>query len=277
MQRDSLIAPGSQLERLASGFAFTEGPAADAKGNVFFTDQPNNRILMWQVTGQVATFLQPCGRANGLYFNPQGDLLACADELNELWSIRPDGHVTVLVKAYQGRRLNGPNDLWVHPEGGVYFTDPYYHRSYWHRGPMEQDGQHVYYLTPDHRTVLRVTTDLLKPNGLIGTPDGRTLYVADIEANQTYAYDIQPDGVLTKQRLFCARGSDGMTLDHEGNVYLTGDGVWVFNPAGQPIEHIAIPEEWTANVTFGGQDRQLLFITASTCIYGMTMRVRGVP
>lgn len=277
MSIDRLIAPGSQLERLASGFAFTEGPAADTEGNVFFTDQPNDRILKWQVTGQVSTFLHPCGHANGLYFDHQDNLLACADEKNELWSISPDGQITVLVKEYQGKLLNGPNDLWVRPDGGVYFTDPYYPRPYWQRGPMQQDGQHVYYLTPDHHTVIRVTTDLLKPNGIIGTPDGRTLYVADIEANQTYAYDIQPDGVLTKQRLFCARGSDGMTLDHEGNVYLTGDGVQVFNPAGQLIEHIAISDGWTANVTFGGQDRQRLFITASTCIYGLTMRVQGVP
>ncbi|HRZ07709.1 MAG TPA: SMP-30/gluconolactonase/LRE family protein, partial [Candidatus Competibacteraceae bacterium] len=212
----------------------------------------------------------------GLCFDHQGNLIACADEKNELWSISPDGQITVLVKDYQGKLLNGPNDLWVRPDGGIYFTDPYYQRDYWTRGTMEQDGQHVYYLTPDRKIVTRVTTDLEKPNGIIGAPDGKTLYIADIGVGKTYAYDIQPDGLLTNKRLFCTLGSDGMTLNSEGSVYLTGNGVMVFNQAGQQIEHIDIPEGWTANVTFGGKDCDLLFVTASKSIYSLKMRVRGV-
>ena len=276
MRTDSPIAPGAKLEKLADNFEFTEGPTADADGNIFFTDQPNNRILKWSIASQLSTFLQPSGRANGLCFDHQGNLIACADEKNELWSISPDGQITVLVKDYQGKLLNGPNDLWVRPDDGIYFTDPYYPRDYWTRDPMEQDGQHVYYLTPDHKIITRVTTDLEKPNGIIGAPDGKTLYIADIDAGKTYAYDIQPDGLLTNKRLFCALGSDGMTLDNEGNVYLTGNGVMVFNQAGQQIEHINIPEGWTANVTFGGKDCDLLFITASKSIYSLKMQVRGV-
>ena len=120
-----------------------------------------------------------------------------------------------------------------------------------------------------------MTADLEKPNGIIGTPDGKTLYIADIGANKTYVYDIQLDGLLTNKRLFCALGSDGMTLDDESNVYLTGNGVTIFNQAGQQIKHIQIPEGWTGNITFGGKDRRLLFITASKSVYGLKMRVSG--
>ena len=271
----SIIAPGAKLERLAGDFKFTEGPAVDAQGNVFFTDQPNDRILKWSVDGKLSTFLQPCGRANGLYFDSKGNLLACADENNQLWSIDPAGKVTVLVKHYRGKLLNGPNDLWVRPDEGLYFTDPFYKRPYWKRGPMEQDGQHVYFLSADRQKLLRVTTDLKQPNGIIGTPDGKMLYVADIGAGKTYSYDIQPDGLLSNKKLFCQLGSDGMTLDSEGNVYLTGKGVTVFDRTGKQIEHVPVEEAWTANVCFGGKDRHTLFITASKNFYALRMRVKG--
>ena len=271
----SVLAPGAKVEKLAGGFEFTEGPASDADGNVYFTDQPNDRIVKWSTDGKQTTFLQPCGRANGLCFDPKGNLWACADEKNELWSIDPAGKVTVLVKDYQGKLLNGPNDLWLRPDGGAYFTDPFYKRPYWKRGPMEQTVQAVYYLSPD-RKLTRVADDLKQPNGVIGTPDGKTLYVADIGAKKTYAYDIRPDGSLANRRLFCEAGSDGMTLDDEGNVYLTGKGVLVFDKAGKPVEQIPVPESWTANVCFGGKDRQTLFITAGKGLYAVRTRTHGV-
>jgi gluconolactonase len=275
LAQSKVVAPGAALQRLADGFQFTEGPAADAEGNVFFTDQPNNRILRWDIAGRLTTFLQPCGRSNGLCFDREGNLWACADENNELWRIDPTGKATVVVKDYQGKLLNGPNDVWVRPDGGLYFTDPFYKRPYWKRGPKQQDGEHVYYLSPDRRSLRRVAEDLQQPNGIIGTPDGRTLYVADIAARKTYAYAILPDGALAEKRLFCSMGSDGMTIDDEGNVYLTGKGVTVFSPKGEKIEHIDVPEPWTANVCFGGKDRRTLFITASKGLYGIAMRVRG--
>src|SRR5437868_9507890 len=191
-----IIAPGAKLEKLSEEFKFTEGPAADAEGNVYFTDQPNDRILKWSTDGKLSTFLQPCGRSNGLCFDAKGNLWACADAKNELWLIDPQGKVTVVVKEYKGKLLNGPNDVWVRPDGGVYFTDPYYKRDYWKRGPKEQDKEAVYYLAPDHKTLTRVADDLKQPNGIIGTPDGKTLYVADIGGNKTYAYDVQYDGTL---------------------------------------------------------------------------------
>ena len=270
-----IVAPGATLQKLAGDFVFTEGPACDSKGNVFFTDQPNDRILEWSVDGKLSMFMQPCGRANGLSFDHEGYLWACADEKNELWRIDSAGKATVVAKDYKGKRLNGPNDVWVRPGGGLYFTDPYYKRDYWKRGDKEM-GEHVYFLGPDYKTLTRVIDDLKQPNGIIGTPDGKLLYVADIGAKKTYRYHIQPDGSLKEKKLFCEMGSDGMTIDSEGNIYLTGKGVSVFDPAGKKIEQVEVPEDWTANVCFGGKDRQTLFITASKSLYGLRMTVHGV-
>jgi gluconolactonase len=271
----NIIAPGAKLQKLAGDFAFTEGPACDSAGNIFFTDQPNDRIMEWSVDGKLTTFMKPCGRSNGMSFDPQGNLWTCADEKNELWRIDASRKVTVVVKDYRGKLLNGPNDVWIRPGGGLYLTDPYYKRPYWKRGPKEMD-ECVYYLAPDDKTLTRVIDDMKQPNGIIGTPDGKLLYVADIGAGKTYRYNIQPDGALTGKKLFCELGSDGMTIDSQGNLYLTGKGVTVFNPAGEKIEHIDVQEPWTANVCFGGKDRRLLFITASKSIYGLQMAVHGV-
>jgi gluconolactonase len=271
-----IIAPGATVQKLADGFSFTEGPTADAEGNVYFTDQPNNRILKWSVDGKLSTFLEPAGRANGMCFDRQGQLIACADEKNQLWSISPRGEVTVLVEDYQGKLFNGPNDVWVGPNNDLWFTDPFYKRPWWKHETPQQDGQHVYYLAPDRKRLVRVADDLEQPNGIIGTADGKTLYVADIRARKTYRYDIQPDGTLANKTLFCELGSDGMTIDEENNLYLTGRGVTVFNKQGQKIEHIAIDEPWTANVCFGGADRRTLFITASKGLYSIQLRVQGM-
>jgi len=272
----SVLTPGATLAKLAGGFDFTEGPTCDADGNVFFTDQPNNRILKWSVDGRLSTFLQPAGRANGMCFDAAGHLIACADERNQLWSIAPDGAVSVLASEYGGKRLNGPNDVWVRPDGAIYFTDPFYERSWWTHDTMPQDGQHVYFLSADRRKLVRVIDDLVKPNGIIGTPDSKTLYVADISAGRTYRYDIAPDGSVAGKTLAVDQGSDGMTLDHEGNLYLAGEGVGVFDQAGRQIERILVPDErWTANVSFGGKGRQTLFITASTGLYAVATHVTG--
>ena len=141
---------------------------------------------------------------------------------------------------------------------------------------MEQSGEHVYFVSADRQTVKRAADDFKQPNGLIGTPDGKTLYVSDIGGRKTYAYDIRQDGALANKRLFCEQGSDGMTTDNRGNVYLTGKGVTVFDRGGKKIEQIDIPEPWTANVSFGGKGQRTLFITASKCVYTLRMKVKGV-
>jgi gluconolactonase len=270
-----VVKKGAILEKLAGDFLFTEGPASDARGNVYFTDQPNNRIMVWTTTGELTTFMQPCGRSNGLFFDRRGFLWACADEKNELWQIAPDKSVNVIPGIFQGKPFNGPNDLWVSPGGGIYFTDPYYQRPWWNHTSMPQEKQCVYYLSPDHKSVIKVAEDLVKPNGIVGSADGKTLYVADIGGKKTWSYSIGSDGSLINKKLFCEMGSDGMTIDEKGNLYLTGNGVTIFDKTGKQIGNIPVPEKWTANVCFGGSDRKSLFITATTSLYRLKMSVKG--
>jgi len=273
---DEIIKPGDKPEKLADGFLFTEGPASDAKGNVYFTDQPNDRIMVWSLSGKLSTFMQPCGRSNGLSFDKDGNLWACADKNNELWCISPDKKVTVIPSKFKDKPLNGPNDLWNTPEGGVYFTDPYYKRPWWDHDTMPQVCQGVYYLKPDHKTIIRVIDDLIQPNGIVGTPEGKSLFVADISGNKTWKYSINKDGTLGNKKLFCEMGSDGMTIDIMGNIYLTGTGVQIFDRNGIFIGSIPVPESWTGNVCFGGNDMKSLFITASKSIYRIRTQIKGV-
>ena len=232
--------------------------------------------MKWDTQGKLSTFLEPSGRANGLCFDAQNRLWACADDKNELWRIDlATQKVEVMVKDFGGKLLNGPNDIWVRADGGAYFTDPFYKRPYWNRGAMEQDQEAVYFLAQGTQKLTRVTADLKQPNGIIGTADGKTLYIADIGAGKTFAYDIQPDGALTNKRLFCEQGSDGMTIDEQGNVYLTGNGITVFDKNGQKIQQIDVPEGGTSNVCFGNADKKTLFITARKNLYALKMKVAG--
>jgi gluconolactonase len=278
MDKNSIAAPGAQVEKLADGYKFTEGPVADADGNVFFSDQPNNKIVRWDAeTGGFSTFSENAGRANGMYFDKKGNLVSCSDEDNQVWSFDKKGNHTVLVKDYEGKLLNGPNDLWIDPKGGIYLTDPLYPRDYWTRDKkMQQDGEHVYYLNPETKKLVRVDDQLKKPNGIIGTADGKKLYIADIGAGKTFVYDVSKDGLLSNKTLFVSKGSDGMILDNEGNLYITGDGVTVFDKKGEQIAHFPVHKGWTANLCFGGKNHDLLFITAETAVYGIKMRVKGI-
>jgi gluconolactonase len=272
----SPVAPGAQLEKLATGFKFTEGPAPDASGNVYFTDQPNDRIHIWSTEGKLSTFMEPCGRSNGLCFDKNGVLWACADEKNELWKIDvKTKEKTVVVKDYGGKLLNGPNDVWVRDDGSAFFTDPYYRRPYWKRGPKEQDKEAVYFVSAGGELSRADAGEIKQPNGIIGTPDGKTLYVADIGANKTFVYDIDKDGTLKNRKQFCSQGSDGMTIDELGNVYFTlGRAVSIYDRTGKKVAQIDVPEG-TTNVCFGGKDMKTLFITAGTSLYSIRMRVNG--
>ncbi len=270
-EKMSVVAKGAKVEKLAGGFMFTEGPAVDTEGNIYFTDIPNNRIHKWSIDGSLSTFRENSGAANGLFFDKEGNLLACEGDNRRLASISPEGKVKVLADKYNDKKFNRPNDLWVDPEGGVYFTDPYFGD----RSNMEQDGEHVYYLSGDRKRLLKVINDLSRPNGVIGSADGKLFYVADYSQNKTYTYTIFPDGTLSHKKLFALEGMDGMTIDNEGNIYLTTDVVVVYNKNGEKIETINVPEQ-PANVCFGGKDKQTLFITARTSLYSLRMRVSGV-
>ncbi|MBZ0254674.1 SMP-30/gluconolactonase/LRE family protein [bacterium] len=273
-----VTAPGAELELLSGGFSFTEGPAADAEGNVYFTDQPNDRILKWGTDNVLSVYMKPCNRSNGMFFDAKGNLIACADLKNELWSIAPNGEVTVLVKEYDGKLLNAPNDVYVHPSGAIYMTDPMYKRPWWTDRPSDilQGGEFVYRLSPDGKKLERMKTDIVKPNGIIGTPDGKFLYVSDIGDKKILRFDIAEDGSLSNQTVICNQQSDGMTLDEEGNIYTTSsDGVVVYDKAGKKLQQIKVPQGWTANACFGGKDRDVLFITAMKGLYAIKMRIKG--
>jgi gluconolactonase len=264
------------LKLVSSQFKFTEGPSVDREGNIFFTDQPNNTIWKYGVDQKLTLYTKSAGRANGTYVDQKGMLVACADEHNELWIFNDKKPPVVLYKNPIGQELNGPNDLWIDHKGGIYFTDPYYQRDYWTRKSPAIAGEKVYYLPKGKSQLLVVEENLIRPNGIVGTPDQQYLYVADAKGGKTYRYEIQKDGTLRNRKLLINKGSDGMTLDEQGNIYLTGKGVDIFNPEGEQIGHIDIPENHTANVCFGGKNRDVLFITASKSIYVLPMAVKGV-
>ena len=274
-----IVATGFEpLMKIPHSFTFTEGPVADKEGRVYFTDQPDNKIWRYDpATTLLWEFKKEAGRANGLDIDAAGNIIACADENNEIWSIDPRG---LIVKKrlgkVGGKRLNGPNDLWLDKKDGIYFTDPYYQRSYWTRTAPEIKGQYVYYLPSTATEPIAVATDLVQPNGIIGSADGKHLFIADIGDNKTYRYQIQPDGSLSGRTLWVEQGADGITLDNRGNLYLTGKGVTVYNPSGKKIAYIPVPEKWVGNICFGGVNRDILFITAGPGVYTLKMKVRGL-
>jgi len=268
-----IILPGAGIEKVADGFTFTEGVASDEDGNVYFSDIPASRIFFYDISDQGKVFLENSNRANGLHVDHNSNIIACEGaEGGRLVQISPNGNVTVIADGYEGKSFNSPNDLWESPNGGFYITDPRYGRS---RDNLPQDGEHVYYIPGKGESVVRVTDDLTRPNGVTGDEDGSILYVADPGDGKTYRYTILEDGTLTGKQLFADEGSDGMTIDSKGNVYLTNSAVKVYNPAGRLIETIEVPESPT-NVSFGGNDGKILYITARTSVYKLKMSVGKV-
>lgn len=302
--QEGLIATDAQIVNQGSGYSFTEGPAVDKNGNVFFTDQPNDIIYKWDAaSGQISTFLAGTGRSNGLAFDKDGNLIACADMHGELWKIAPNGTHTVLVDNYDGKLLNGPNDVWINPvNGGMYITDPMFPRGYWddsdprktgnpnwpptHSEQVESGkGGHVYYLAPGGTTLTRVTTQAewdadSWPNGVVGTPDGKKLYVnkwAGDNMGGTWVFDINSDGTLSNMRKFVDMGGDGMSMDERGNIYISNSlGVVVFDPSGKELVRIFTGGGATNNV-FAGADQKTLFITGPVDkVNTLKMNVKGV-
>jgi len=269
-QDNDLVAPGATVDRVATGFGFLEGPAADADGNLYFSDVVRERIHRWSPETGITLFREQTGRANGLAVDLDGTLLVCEMANRQLTAIDQTNRLTILADRYEGQRFNSPNDLWVDPKGGIYFSDPRY-------GPtddLEIEGNHVYYLSADRQTLFRVTNDLVQPNGIIGTPDGSRVYVADQGSGRVWAYRPEADGSLSDKRLFVSQGADGMTMDERGNLYLTGQDITIFDPTGGQIASIGVPEP-PANLAFGGPDRTTLFITARTSLYRVDMLVTG--
>lgn len=275
VKSQSIVNNGAEIQLVSDKFSFTEGPASDRFGNVYFTDQPNDKIYFWDwKTNKIAEFRTGSGRANGTFFDKNDNLITCSDEKGQILKINKSGIAEILTTDFNGKRFNGPNDLWLDNQGGIYFTDPLYERDYWKNFKQEIPEKNLYYRNSDGK-IIKLDT-FTQPNGIVGSQKFKKLYVSDIDAHKTYVYDIQGDGKLTNKKLFCNLGSDGMTLDNLGNLYLTGKGVTVFNKNGEQIHHISVPENWTANVTFGGENFSTLFITASKSVYTLKMNVSGI-
>ncbi len=273
----AVIKPGASLIKVSDQFGFTEGAAVDRIGNIYFTDQPNDKIWKYDNNGKLSVFMNKTGRSNGMYVDKKGRLITCADEKDELWAIDIKTKKSiVLLKGFERHRLNGPNDLWIDSKAGIYFTDPYYQREYWERTKPDLKSQSVYYLAAGKKEAVIADSNLVQPNGIVGTADGKYLYVADIGADKTYKYLIKKDGSLSNRQLYVAQGSDGMTLDDQGNLYLTGIGVTIYDKSGNRIGNIPVPSKWVGNLCFGGRNRNILFITASESVYILQMRVKGI-
>lgn len=271
---ESLIAPNASIQKLATGFQYTEGPTADAQGNIYFSDVPRNQRHRWSIDQKHTLIQSDTQGGNGLGFAPNGALYICEGVARRISAILPNGQHTVIVDRYQGKRFNKPNDLWVAPDGAVYFSDPQSPPKPGVTPDYDMDSARIYRIEPKSNKITAVTQNVTRPNGLVGTADGKTLYATDRDKECVYAWDIQQDGSLKNRRVFCKRSTDGMTLDSRGNLYVATDTIEVFNPKGQRIFNFEIPEK-PSNVCFGGKNNQTLFITARTSLYAIHMNVKG--
>lgn len=271
----------SEVVKLHSGFTFTEGPAADAEGNVYFTDIPNNRIHKVDTDGKLTTFLEDSKACNGLMFDSKGRLIACQGGAGKVIAIdMKTKAITPLAEQYDGKRFNAPNDLVVDWEDGVYFTDP----SFGNQG-KSQDKVAVYYVSNQGKTT-RIIDDVALPNGVILSPDEKTLYVLPSGSPDVMAYPVEAPGKIGKGRVLCKleqaptgapRGGDGMTIDTKGNLYLTAPhlkAIQVVSPEGKTLGLITFPEA-PANCSFGGKDMKTLFATARTSLYTVKLDSTG--
>ena len=270
----AIVASGAELTKVVDGFRYTEGPAWSPDGKLYFTDRSSSRILVWTPDGGVADFRTDPDGANGLIFAPSGELISCESGARRVVSIAKDGTEKVLADAYNGKKLNSPNDAWVDKKGGIYFSD----HSMRSRNILEQEHDNIYYITPDRTKILKATSDDLQyPNGVITNPAGDRLYVTDSGSNETYVYTVNPDGTLRDRKTFAVEGYDGMAVDEQGNVYITpfANHVSVYNSAGERIGEIATSAR-PSNVCFGGKDKRTLFVTVGGAVYSIAMKIKGL-
>jgi gluconolactonase len=275
----------SMLERVAGGFSFTEGPVWRGD-DLLFSDIPNSRTVRYRPLPEgpeITTFRHPTGNANGLTLDLQGNLIACEHSTRRVSRVDASGAVTTLADAYEGKRLNSPNDVIVRSDGAIFFTDPPYGLRNLSVG-KELPFNGVYRLDPDGALHLLVD-DFDRPNGLALSPDETTLYVDDSGRFHIRAFDVSPDGALSNGRVLAElnaqpgeRGvADGMKVDSEGNIYCTGPGgIWILNEAGRVLGRIVMPEV-TANLAWGGSDLCTLYLTGSTSLYRLRLSVPGLP
>lgn len=275
----SPVPDGAKVEQVATGFRFTEGPAWNAVGLLFFSDIPNNRIVVYdEETGRTKDAYTPSNNSNGLIHDQHGRLVRCEHAGRRIARLENDKWVT-LADNYKGKKLNSPNDLDIDAAGGIYFTDP----RYGNEDNRELDVYGVYYTTGKmNGETTQLITDLKKPNGIALSPDGKTLYVVDNGAATLWVYDVKGPGQLANGRKIAdtgkrpeGGGGDGMCVDDKGLLYVTaGRNVWVFSPGGALVTKIPCPEN-PANCAFGGADKKTLYITARKSLYRIKLNNAG--
>jgi len=275
----SPLAGGTSVERIAGGFQFTEGPYwRPEAGELIFSDIPANRVYRWTPGADTSVFLEPSGHSNGIHADNDGHILLAQHD-GHLARLLNHGETEALVSEYEGQRLNSPNDLDVHSNGAIYFTDPPYGVD---EDDRALDFSGVYRLDPDGSLTL-LTREFNRPNGIVLSPDESRLYVNDSQENIVRVYDVDEDGSLTNGRLFAepqdpeADGAtDGMKVDENGNLYTTGPGgVWIYSPDGELIDRLPVPEAPT-NLAFGDSDMRTLYITAPPNVYRAPVTIAGL-
>jgi gluconolactonase len=280
----SVVAPGATVQKLASGMRFTEGPVwLPAEQKLVFSDIPNSKLMQWSEGDGLSVF-RASEQANGNILDLQGRLISCQHAARNVVRTEPDGRITVLAERFEDRRFNSPNDVAVRSDGTLWFTDPPWGLT----APHEYPGHWVFKLDPKTGKVEPVLKSLAMPNGIVFSPDERRLYISDTGGHKRHpdsmyhamppgihAYEMSPAGHLGKKLFSIPQGSDGMAVDVRGNLYATdGPSVQVYNADGKLFQQIPIPEN-PANVCFGGQDFQTLFITARTSLYSVRVNYPG--
>ncbi|MCP4166242.1 MAG: SMP-30/gluconolactonase/LRE family protein [Chloroflexi bacterium] len=279
-----LIDPEVELEQLASGFIFTEGPVWQGEeGCLIFSDIPANKMYRLSADEDISIFRDPSHNANGNTLDRQNRILTCEHATSRVTRQNVDGSIEVLASHFGDKELNSPNDIIVRADGSIYFTDPPYGRVERVGVPRSQqlDFQGVYRLDPVSNDLSLLIDDFDKPNGLCFSVDERRLFVDDTARGHIRVFDIEPEGTLSPGRVWAELegegigGADGMKIDSEGNLYCTGPGgIHIFDPTANYLGVLRMPEQ-AANLCFGDADKRSLYITASTSIYRLRTRIPG--
>lgn len=282
------VLPNAELEKLAEGFRWTEGPVwFGDRDELLFSDLPNNRVMRWSEGGGLSVFRQDSDFENGHTRDREGRLLSCSHRGRRIHRTELDGSITSLVERYQGRPLNSPNDVVVKSDGTIWFSDPPYGIQTDYEGGKQESElpASVYRFDPRDDSLTVVADDFQGPNGLCFSPDERLLYI--VETGLQFAtdpvqhirvFDVQEDGRITGGRIFCTispGNADGIRCDEDGNLWSSaGDGVHCIDPGGALMGKILVPST-VANLTFGGRNRSRLFLCASQTVYAIYTNTRG--
>lgn len=269
-QFKKLFPAGAKVEQLATGFQFTEGPAWLPQGFLVFSDIPANEIKKWTPGAGISNFRAPSNQANGNLVDRQGRLVSCEHGGRRVARLEKDGTLATLVDSFEGKKLNSPNDVAIHPDGSIWFTDPDYGLA---GRPKEQEGNYVFRYDEKTKQLTAVVRDFDKPNGLCFSPGGKLLYIADSgKPRHIRVFPVLAGGRLGEGRVFATidkGGPDGIRCDTQGNVWSSsGDGAQVFSPSGALLVRILLPES-AANLAFGGPKGQTLYLTARKSLYAV--------